>query len=100
MPIMSTMDPGQAFSLQFLGDGLALIGNITEGSGADVIVTVDGSVQSLDTYNFTYNTFEPFFNIAGLELGYHNLTMETGPAFNGSLEITTLISSTMLFRDQ
>jgi hypothetical protein len=70
------MDPGAKANFRFTGTGVTWIGYRDEWSGIATVL-LDGAVQTtVDTYSTPARAQQPLFNIGGLEMGSHTLTIQ------------------------
>lgn len=99
-----TQLPDQSISFLFTGSNLTIAGGYLPPQGrafdgtiasAGLIVSIDGAVAAPETYTITMNdpytlrwsNRTSFVVIPQLERGFHNVTLQTGPAFDGQLII-------------
>jgi hypothetical protein len=70
------MEPGAKANFRFTGTGVTWIGYRDEWSGIATVL-LDGVVQTtVDTYSTPARAQQPLFNIGGLEMGSHTLTIQ------------------------
>jgi hypothetical protein len=70
------VDPGAKANFRFTGTGVTWIGYRDEWSGIATVL-LDGAVQTtVDTYSTPARAQQPLFNIGGLEMGSHTLTIQ------------------------
>lgn len=106
--VLQTTSPGQAFSMIFTGPTMGIGGILTVPAELDMtspdnlVVYLDGEVRAPSTYKVTPNsaTTSNFLSLGSLSDSSHNVTVQTGPAFSGTMRITYGAWTTNLMREK
>lgn len=106
--VLQTSQANQAFSVLFTGQLMTLGGQLSVGSDFDPTsagqwqVYVDGEARPSSAYKLTPNTnsTEGFLTVGPLQSSsFHNVTIQTGPGFSGTMRVVYGAWTTSLMRE-